>query len=122
MAGGVSIIFLRSHTPDSLYLNFNKFQNRSKVHLIHEHVHVINDTSSFGSTLILAQTARGCQCTFYTNWQIYSNEYNVVIRLTPPDSHVNIRVFDSKSLLCSLFQTLLKHSTSTLIAETLTIR
>ena len=50
--------------PLTLYLNFNKFQNRSKVHLIHEHVHVTYDTPSLGSTLILAKIFFICNVHF----------------------------------------------------------
>ena len=38
--------------------------------MIHEHVHVINDTSIKGSTSILAPTPEFCKCTFYTNLHI----------------------------------------------------
>jgi len=60
MAGGVSNIFLKSY-PRLAYPNFNKFFRQAQVHLIHEHVHVTYDTSSLGSTLILAKTPEVCQ-------------------------------------------------------------
>jgi hypothetical protein len=63
LAGGVSKIFLKSY-PRLAYPNFNKFFREAQVHLIHEHVHVTYDTSSLGSTLILAKIFFICNVHF----------------------------------------------------------